>query len=136
MAEKIVIPIPASQFPTKIEVYYKGELNRSGGVQAGTLEAELRLPASVSECEIRIIPCNQQGQPVGRGFLYKDSHIIPETPLNIRSKYEKSSHNQESECEGICNEQDESIPTVEASNDSKESKFDEPIDSSDEEWDK
>ncbi len=77
-----IVPIPPSQFPTRIEVYHKGELNRTGGVQPGATEANIKLPADISECEIRIIPCDQQGKPVGRGHVYIDETLVPEPPAH------------------------------------------------------
>ena len=82
---KKLIPIPSNQFPTRIEVYYNGELNRSGGVQPGATEATIKLPADISECEIRIIPCDSQGKPVGRGHVYQDETLVPEPPARFSS---------------------------------------------------
>lgn len=103
-----IIPIPSSQFPTRIEVYYKGELNRIGGVQPGASEANIKLPGDISECEIRIIPCNSQGKPVGRGHVYQDETLMPEPPVHTDPPAECPEGASEDvccgkprECEGI-----------------------------------
>jgi hypothetical protein len=77
MTHQITIPLPDSQYPTRIEVYYQGELNRHGGVAAGTQEVKIKLPAPVEECEIRIIPCDERGKPVGSGQAYVDPESKP-----------------------------------------------------------
>ncbi len=83
MIERITIPIPKSDSLTRIEVYYNDKQNRSGGVQAGATEASIKLPAPIEECEIRIIPCDTQGKPVGRGYVYEDKTVKPEPPPKI-----------------------------------------------------
>ena len=83
MSERITVPIPESQSPTKIEVYHNGKLNRHGGVQPGATEASIKIPAPLEECEIRIIPCDTLGNPSGRGHVYQDSSLVPEPPVNI-----------------------------------------------------
>ncbi|MHA2135970.1 MAG: hypothetical protein ACW99J_19090 [Candidatus Thorarchaeota archaeon] len=77
MTHQITIPLPNSQYPTRIEVYYQGVLNRHGGVAAGTTERKIKLPAAVEECEIRIIPCDERGKPVGSGQVYIDTESKP-----------------------------------------------------------
>lgn len=104
MSERKIIPIPDSSFPTRIEVYYDGELNRTGGVQAGATEASIKLPAPVEECEIRIIPCDQQGKPVGRGHIYKDESIQPEPPEHTDPPAAECDQPEcsDDECDGEC----------------------------------
>jgi len=82
MTKRITIPIPVSDCPTRIEVYQNDKLNRNGGVQPGATEASIKLPAPIEECEIRIIPCDMQGKPVGRGYVYEDETVKPEPPTN------------------------------------------------------
>ncbi len=86
--ERIRIPIPQSQFPTQIQVYLDGDLKQVGGAQSGDTEITIRLPAPVDECEIKIYTCDQQGKPVGRGFLYQDSQLKPE-PVDMPAPVKK-----------------------------------------------
>jgi hypothetical protein len=82
MSERTTIPVPQTEYQTRIEVYLEGRLNREGCVQGDKTEVSLKLPAPIEECEIRIIPCNAQGKPVGRGFVYQDQSLRPEPPIN------------------------------------------------------
>lgn len=109
---RIIIPIPASQFPTRIEVYHNGELNRSGGVQPGATETSVKIPADISECEIRIIPCNSQGQAVGRGYVYKDETLVPEPPVHTDPPTECPEDVSENAC---CGKPEECEGTTESS---------------------
>lgn len=99
--ERRTIQIPYSQFPTRIEVHHDGELVRSGGVQPGMTEATVKLPAPIEECQIKIIPCDQQGKPVGRGHIYVDDSIKPEPPAIIKPPVEPEDECGE-QCDGTC----------------------------------
>lgn len=109
---RTIIPIPLSQFMTRIEIYYKGELNRSGSIQPGATEANIKLPADMSECEIRIIPCDPQGKPVGRGHVYKDETLVPEPPVYTDPPVECSEDASDDVC---CEESEECEVTTESS---------------------
>lgn len=115
MSERITIPIPQSEFPTKIEVYHDGKLNRHGGVQSGATEATIKIPAPLDECEIKIIPCDALGNPAGRGYTYQDENLVPEPPVNTDPPAEPS---EEDECCGgmvDCAEVTELVPDAHAS---------------------
>jgi hypothetical protein len=86
--ERIRIPIPQSQFPTQVQVYLDGDLKQVGGAQSGDTEITIRLPAPINECEIKIYTCDQQGKPVGRGFIYQDKQLQPE-PVDMPAPVEK-----------------------------------------------
>ncbi len=99
-SKRIIIPIPPSTFPTRIEVHHNGELNRSGGVQPGATEASIKLPAPAEECEIRVIPCDAQGKSVGRGHVYRDDTLVPEPPVYTDPPAEYPENTSDDECCG------------------------------------
>jgi len=101
MSERINVPIPSSPYLTRIEVYYKGELNRTGSVAPGQATASVKLPSALSECEIRLIPCDAHGKPVGRGHVYVDESLKPEPPANTEPPCEPEEESGEC-CEGSC----------------------------------
>lgn len=112
MSERIMIPIPESLYQTRIEVHYNGELNRTGCVSSGQREASIKLPAPLCECEIRLIPCDAQGKPVGRGHVYEDKSLKPEPPAHTDPPAEPEEDSGEC-CEGSC-ESSEVVADAEA----------------------
>lgn len=115
MSERIIIPIPQSQHQTRIEVYYKGELNRYGAVEPGATEINVKLPAPVNECEIKLIPYNASGQPCGRGHVYRDKTIMPEPLEDTAPPVEPSSDDECCEKPDNCTEVTEIVPDASAS---------------------
>lgn len=82
MTDRISVTIPESIYPTRIEVYKDGELNRWGGVQPGVTETKVKLPIDtpVDECMIRVFPCREDGQPIGQGYILVDGELRPYQP--------------------------------------------------------
>ena len=99
---RINIPIPANTFPTRIELYVDGELNRSGGVQPGAITASVKIPNGydIDDCDIRVLPCDQTGKVVGRGHVFVRGELLP-APLEDSCKEDscKEDSCEEDSCE-------------------------------------
>lgn len=79
---RVEIKIPDSEYNTRIEVYYRGELNRSGEVASGQMSASVKLPegAEINDCEIKLIPWHQ-GKAMGPGYIYQPEGCVAAPPV-------------------------------------------------------